>query len=87
MRNLQIVLCILTCLCVLAAVIVGAFWYNLGAVLGLMLAAVIFGGGMFIVRGRANAREEEEARKHRPDFMNTPSEEKPSAQDEQEKRD
>lgn len=73
MRKLQIALSILSCLCVVAAVIVGSFVQNLYYVLALMLAAVIFGAGMFVVRARANEREDNEAKKNRPDFMNTPS--------------
>lgn len=73
MRKLQIVLSILSCLCVVAAVIVGSFVQNLYFVLALMLAAVIFGAAMFVVRNKANEREDAESRKNRPDFMNTPA--------------
>lgn len=73
MRKLQIVLSLLSCLCVVAAVIVGSFVQNLYFVLALMLAAVIFGAAMFVVRNKANEREDAESRKNRPDFMNTPA--------------
>ncbi len=76
MRKLQIVLSILSCACVAAAAIVGAFVQNLPLVLGLMLGAVVFGCAMFFVRSRANAREDAEARRNRPDFMNAPPAEK-----------
>lgn len=72
MRTLQTVFCILACLCVIAAVIVGAFWHSLVGVLCLLLGAVLFGGGMFFVKSCANEKEEREERKNRPDFMNPP---------------
>ena len=73
MRTLQIVFCILACLCVTAAAIVGAFLRDLTVVLCLLLAAVLFGVLMFIARARANDRAERTAEKDRPDFMNTPA--------------
>lgn len=73
MRKLQIVLSLLSCLCVVAAVIVGSFVQNLYFVLALMLAAVIFGASMFVVRNKANEHDDAESRKNRPDFMNTPA--------------
>ena len=81
MRKLQIVLSILSCLCVVAAVIVGSFVQNLYFVLALMLAAVIFGAAMFVVRNKANEREDAESRKNRPDFMNTPAPRSADTQD------
>ena len=81
MRKLQIVLSLLSCLCVVAAVIVGSFVQNLYFVLALMLAAVIFGAAMFVVRNKANEREDVESRKNRPDFMNTPAPRSADTQD------
>lgn len=81
MRKLQIVLSLLSCLCVVAAVIVGSFVQNLYFVLALMLAAVIFGAAMFVVRNKANEREDAESRKNRPDFMNTPAPRSADTQD------
>lgn len=72
MRTLQTVFCILACLCVLAAVIVGSFLHSLVGVLCLLLGAVLCGGAMFFVRSRANEKDEAEERKNRPDFMNPP---------------
>ena len=69
MRVLQIVFCILSCLCVLAAALVGAFLQDLTIVICCILGAVIFGGAMFFVRGQANARDEREAAERKPDFM------------------
>lgn len=73
MRILQMVLCILACLCVVASVVVGAFLQNLVAVICLLLGAVICGAGLFLVRARANEREERQERGHRRDFMDPPS--------------
>ena len=81
MRKLQIVLSILSCLCVVAAVIVGSFVQNLYFVLALMLAAVIFGAAMFVVRNKANEHDDAESRKNRPDFMNTPAPRSTDTQD------
>ncbi|HIZ63289.1 MAG TPA: hypothetical protein H9670_01795 [Firmicutes bacterium] len=81
MRKLQIVLSLLSCLCVVAAVIVGSFVQNLYFVLALMLAAVIFGAAMFVVRNKANEREDAESGKNRPDFMNTPAPRSADTQD------
>ena len=75
MRTDQIISCILACICVAAAAIVGAFLQNLVAVICLMLGAVICGGAMFFLRNAANEKEEQQARKNRPDFMNPPKEE------------
>ena len=74
MRVMQMVLCILACLCIVAAVVVGAFLQNLVAVICLILGAVICGAGMFFLKSQANAKEEREARRNRPDFMNPPKE-------------
>lgn len=75
MRVVQVVLSILSCLFVVAAVAVGSFLQNLIAVLAMMLCAVICGCAMFIVRRFANEKADEEARKNKPDFMNPPKEE------------
>lgn len=72
MRIVQIVSCILACLCVVAAAIVGAFLRDLVIVLCLLLAAVLCGVVMFFARARAKEREEQD----RPDFMNPPKHDK-----------
>lgn len=69
MRTLQVIFCILSCLCVVAAVIVGAFVQNLVAVLCLLLGAVLCGILMFIVRARANELADQAEKKKHRDFM------------------
>ena len=69
MRILQIVLCILACLCVAAAAITGAFLQDLTIVLCLIGGAFLFGAGMFLVRRFLELRAERKARKNRRDFM------------------
>ncbi len=73
MRVVQIILCILACLCVIASVIVGAFLQNLVGVICLLLGAVICGAGMFFVRAQANDKAERKERGNRCDFMDPPS--------------
>ena len=72
MRILQMIFCILACLCVLAAAILGAFLRDLAVVLGCAAGAVAFAAAMFAVKAIPERRREREARAMRRDFMDTP---------------
>ena len=77
MRKQQVIFCIVCVAFMVAAILVGSYAHNLVIALVLCFGAVAFGSAMFFVRREANRREEEEALKNKPDFMNSPA---PSAQ-------
>ncbi len=64
MKILQIIFCILSCLCVAASVFVGIFcgwgWFAL-----VIAFAVLFGGAMFLVKRKINPPQ------RTTDFMNS----------------